>query len=322
MKGCKFMTNKKKTIPFIIVGALVAALAIGVVAVVSTSAASRLVRSNRGLTDLRVSNLAFNDGSDSGFAHFGKPGFPGRGGARDEYLAEALGISVEELHGAMENTRIEAIDQALEDGLITEAQAEALKENHRGLMGKLFGRRGLFPGMGGTIDHEALLAEELGITVEELQAARQGAADAAVQAAIESGELTQEQVAMMEARKALADYIDRKALMAKALGLTVDELQDALEDGHSFRNLIEESGLTAEELHTAMKAARDEVLKQALDDGVITQDQYDLLLSGDLGLRRGGFPGFDRKFGPGCGRRGGHGPFPFEPDTVDPTVDV
>src|SRR5690606_16339003 len=49
-------------------------------------------------------------------------------GAGKELLAEALGISVEELEAACEEVRQAVIAQAVEDGLITERQAERLRE--------------------------------------------------------------------------------------------------------------------------------------------------------------------------------------------------
>jgi len=48
------------------------------------------------------------------------------------------------------------------------------------------------PGFGGS-DMQALLAEELGISVEELESAQQAAFEAAVAAAVDAGTITQEQ---------------------------------------------------------------------------------------------------------------------------------
>jgi hypothetical protein len=48
------------------------------------------------------------------------------------------------------------------------------------------------PGFGGS-DMQALLAEELGISVEELEAAQQAAFEAAVAIAVDEGKITQEQ---------------------------------------------------------------------------------------------------------------------------------
>jgi hypothetical protein len=52
-------------------------------------------------------------------------GWGDRSGGHDELLAEALGISVEALQSAGEAATAAAIDQAVSEGLITEAQASA-----------------------------------------------------------------------------------------------------------------------------------------------------------------------------------------------------
>ena len=63
--------------------------------------------------------------------------------------------------------------------------------------------------------------------MEELNAARLQAKELALQAAIDSGQITQEQADWIKARAALAPYLDREALTAQALGLSVEELQAA-----------------------------------------------------------------------------------------------
>lgn len=233
------------------------------------------------------------------------PGFPGGDrrpgkGAENTYLAEALGITVDELQAATEAAWQNGIDQALEQGLLTEAQAEWLK-------GRSFGGRGRgsllgdWLGENNAMDMEALLAEELGITVEELQTARSEAAEASLQAAIDSGDLTQEQADLMRGRQALMGTIDRGALEAQALGMTVEELQTAHEEGKFIPELIEEQGLTQEEFQEALQTAYEQMINQAVTDGVITQAQADLLLSAQAQPGLGNPP-----FGPGGAPGGRH----------------
>jgi len=158
-------------------------------------------------------------------------------------------------------------------------------------------------GFGSDIDYEALLAEALGISVEELQAAQQQAYSAALDQAVENGDLTSEEADLMRAQQALKDYIDPEALQAEALGMTVEELQAAREEGKSMADLLEEQGLTAAEVRTALQAAYEDAIQQAVSDGVITQEQADLILSNGFGMR--GLPGLE-PFGRGGGH-GGHG---------------
>lgn len=158
------------------------------------------------------------------------------------------------------------------------------------------------PGFGDSGKYDAYLAEALGITVEELQAARAKAEQTMLEQAVADGEITAEQAAMIKAREALRSYIDREALTAKALGISVEELQAAREEGKSMQALIEELGLDADTVREAMQTAYEEAVQQAVEDGVITQAQADQFLSGDRGM--GGFGGGKPGFG---GRGSGHG---------------
>ena len=174
-----------------------------------------------------------------------------------------------------------------------------------------FGRMG--PGgpemFGGKIDREALLADALGITVEELQAAQDKAHEAAVQQAVDEGLITQDQADTMVAGYKLRNYVDRDAVMAKALGISVEELQAARDEGKPVAVIIYEQGLDPATLRTNMQSAYEETIQQAVADGVITQEQADKITAGagfgfgpdgfhgkgGFGGPRGGFGGFDLK---------------------------
>jgi hypothetical protein len=159
------------------------------------------------------------------------------------------------------------------------------------------------PGMfGGRIDREALLAEALGITVEELRAAQEQANTAAIQQALDEGLITQEEADAMLSRIKLRSYLDREALMAEALGITVEELQAARAEGKPLGVLIYELQLDPATVRTAMRTAYEEAIAQAVTDGVITQEQADQMLQRP-GFGPGG-PGGRGGFG---GHRGGFG---------------
>lgn len=156
------------------------------------------------------------------------------------------------------------------------------------------------PGFEGELNYDEFLAKELGISVTELQSARQAARQAMMQEAVDEGLITEEQYEMMQARAALAEYIDQEALTAQALGISVKELQAAREDGKSMRDLLDEQGLDMLDFRNNLKAAYQEAVQQAVADGVITQEQADQFLKVDFGGRlipgqggrpRGGFPG-------------------------------
>jgi ribosomal protein S20 len=167
-------------------------------------------------------------------------GVQGAAGQDIELLAEALGITVEELQAAQEAAHAAAIEQAVTDGLLTQEQADQ--------------------------DKGAFLAEALGITEEALQAAMADVRAARLTELVESGALTQEQVDLMIARQAVEQYIDREAL--------------------------------SETIQNAYQSA----VEQAVADGVITQAQADRLLQSQPAF---GFNGGPQGFG------GGHGSHRF-----------
>jgi hypothetical protein len=164
LKKGEFMEENKKwsIMPLIRTFAVILVLggiALGAMAFTSSEAA--------------IDNVAFldDDGENPDRPFFGKGDsrrFPGGhfagfsfGGELDydSFLADALGITVQELQDAHSEARAAMLRAAVEKGLITEDQVE-LMEARRNLMEH--------------IDHEALLAEALGINVEDLQKAREG----------------------------------------------------------------------------------------------------------------------------------------------------
>lgn len=81
-----------------------------------------------------------------------------------------------------------------------------------------------------------------------------------------------------------AGWMDRDAMremmhtaLADALGMSVDELEAALAEGVSPRQLIEEAGLNLDAIQAARQAARDQALAEAVADGRLTQEEADLL---------------------------------------------
>lgn len=185
-------------------------------------------------------------------------GGPMGGGAGDTYLAEALGITAAELQTAQQAANEAAIDQALAQGLITQAQADALKERS-GMFGRGF--HGFFGVGDSAIDMNALLAEALGVTIDELAAARVEAQKLALAAAVESGRITQEQADQVRAQQALKTY-------------------------------MQEQGFGDQ-----MRALYERFVQQAVQAGVITQEQADAILSNSG--RFGGMRGFDGFHGRG-----------------------
>ena len=171
------------------------------------------------------------------------------------------------------------------------------------------------------------LAEELNVDVETVFAAIEQAATDAINQAVADGDLTQEQadtiLTRMELKSLARQIVDKDvihAAIADALGVTVEELEAAREAG-TMRELVEASGLTRAELQEVATETRNQMIEQAVEDGTITQEQADELLESDG-------PGFGRGHGRGHGNGpGGRGPngggagFPRGPQQA-PAIDV
>ena len=143
-----------------------------------------------------------------------------RGGATNEELASALGITVDELTAAYEKANEAALAQAVKDGLITQAQADQLKTDGQAFP---FGGRwmGWLKQLG--IDYDALLANALGITTEKLQAAFTQAEDTRIDQAVSDGKLTQEQADLMKGQRALFANQSFKSAMQAAFEAAVKQ---------------------------------------------------------------------------------------------------
>lgn len=98
---------------------------------------------------------------------------------------------------------------------------------------------------------------------------------------------------------------------AGVLGLTPEELFTELHGGKTVAEVAEAQGVEVEELQEALSAAREEAMReridQAVEDGEMSQEQADWMLEGlDQGFLPG--PGLGRRFGGGR-MRGGPGRF-------------
>ncbi len=255
--------DRKKLITVLSLGALVVALAVGAVAYRSATAAAAAptAANNNSLSPM---DRGLGGGFRNGPA----------GNYTNEDLANALGITVDELNTAYQNANAAALKQAVEQGLITQAQADQLSAN-----GSAFPFGGRWDGWlsQNGVDYNALLAEALGISVDKLQAAYTQAYNARIDQAVTDGNLTQAQADLMKGQRAL--YADKN-------------------------------------FQSSMQTAFESAVNQAVTNGVITQAQADQILQNQasvgFGSLRdfGGLPGFGpsdggRGFGPHNGFGGG-----------------
>ncbi|GAB4580378.1 MAG: hypothetical protein Fur0022_31180 [Anaerolineales bacterium] len=115
----------------------------------------------------------------------------------------------------------------------------------------------------------------------------------------------------------LQPYVEEA--VAGILGLTVEELQAARDEGTRTVDLIEAAGLTVEEFRTALAEATPAIVEQALADGAITQEQADLILENGLRVFGCGGPG---KYGGGFGGFGLHGDGVLQPYVEEAAAEI
>ena len=219
--------SKRKIITVSILAALGIATAFGAVAYGSARAAGIISNTANTLSDIE--------------------GRGGRGfeGVTDEDVAAALGISVDELAAAHEEAKIAILEQAVADGLITQAQADDILSGDSSFLPARHWRVWLSDN---GLDYDTFLAEALGVSVDELQAARLEAFTTKINQAVADGTLTQERADLILGRFALA--------------------QDST-------------------FQSAMQTAFEAAVNQAVTSGVITQAQADQILANSSGTWMG-----------------------------------
>jgi len=178
------MEKRNKWTRIILIGALVAALALGAVVFVPQA--------------VRAQDDQPEDPTTLPMPRFKMPGIRGIGGPEgfgfggdidyDAYLAEALDITVEELQAARETARTKALEEAVEKGYITEEQVANMTARQAVMQ---------------NLDLEALkaqldaLKEEGADLRSEMKTAVQEALQAAVDQALAEGTITQDQADMI-----------------------------------------------------------------------------------------------------------------------------
>jgi hypothetical protein len=206
--------KRNTLISIVVLGTLAVAVAFGAVAYKSASAKT---------ITTAVNNFAALSGND--LINDADPDDGLGGGQNDEYLAKALGITVDELNAAYTKAQEAALVQAVEKGLITQTQADQLKSK-----GDVFPFGGRWAGWlsQNGIDFKALLADALGISAEQLDTALLQAFNARIDQAVADGKMTQEQADLAKGWHALQANSDYQGAMQAAFEAAVKQ---AVADG-------------------------------------------------------------------------------------------
>jgi len=185
------------------------------------------------------------------------------------------------------------------------------------------------------------IAEGAGVDPQEIVDAAVAEHEARLQAAVDAGRLTNEQMEQMfeDVREHVTDELDETHeprlfgggrfgaggllgrsdggswttmfdVVAEAVGLDPSGLFTELHEGKSVAEIAEEEGVELEEVQNAIEAARiegrKETIEEAVEDGRLSEEQGEWMLEG---LEEGYVPG-GRGFAPGqnCGPGGGFAP--------------
>jgi ribosomal protein S20 len=172
-------------------------------------------------------------------------------------VALAQGLSEEEARALFEEARASALEEAVAQGLIDEEQAERMLEHERGTG---HGRRGP--------DGER---PDVAISRAELHALMQPA-------------------------------------IAEALGMSVEELESQMEEYDGPMEVAIAQGLSEEEARTLLGEAHSAAIQEAVEQGLIDEEQAEHMQEHVRGGDPGGRgPGRDAPMQDGCGRRGRFG---------------
>ena len=133
------------------------------------------------------------------------------------------------------------------------------------------------------------LADRLGITVEELKEAREGALDDVLAEAVADGRLTQEQADRIKDHplRAAHGLLHRGAraianvfgAAAETLGMTTEELRTELKEGKSLAEIAGEEGVSTADLKSGITNEIEAQIEKAVAEGKLSQERADTILA-------------------------------------------
>lgn len=119
------------------------------------------------------------------------------------------------------------------------------------------------------------LAALLGVDQDKLVSAMQEARQQALEEAVQKGIITSQQAEKMKAGRMGAAWGQE---LASVLGMTPQELREALAAGKTLADLAAEKGLSTDQLKEQLVAKVKEKLDQAVAEGKMTRERADAVL--------------------------------------------
>ena len=216
---------------------------------------------------------------------------------------ELLGISEADYETARDEAAVAYNNELVAMGWIS--AEEAAEENEEGDWARI-GRGQYYSGI---LDKDVFIADSLGISLAEWEAAEDASYDARIAEKIEDGRLTADEAADKQAIHDFKASIDEDSVLAQALGISVAELDEARANNVTYSDLLDELGLTDDEVDAAEQAITAQLVEDAVADGSLTAEQAEQVLNGRDGHGHGG------KHGRGRGR-GNNDPEPSPTDNA------
>ena len=214
---------------------------------------------------------------------------------------ELLGITEAEYETARDEAAVSYNNELVAMGWIS--AEEAAEENDEGDWARI-GRGQYYSGI---LDKDVFIADSLGVSLAEWEEAEDASYAANIAEKIESGRLTAEEAADKQAIHDFKASIDEDSVLAQALGISVAELDEARADNVTYSDLLDELGLTDDEVDAAEEAITAQLVEDAVADGSLTAEQAEQVLNGRNGHGHGG------KHGRGNGRSNNE----LEPEPTD-----
>ena len=137
-----------------------------------------------------------------------------------------------------------------------------------------------------------LLADELGISVDELNEARLNARNAAIDELVDQGKLTAEQGEELKARdlgEGIKNRFGQRGKIAKAIvnvfqsaadivGVPVEELRERIAGGESLVEIAQSKGISEDKLKADLETKLTADINAAVANGTMNQERADALL--------------------------------------------
>ena len=194
---------------------------------------------------------------------------------------ELLGVTEEEYDLARDEAAVAYNNELVAMGWLSADEAADLNE------------RGRFANIGrgqyyDVLDKDVFIADALGMSVAELESAEAAADAAKLAERVEAGRLTEAEAADHAALDTFEATIDEDAVLAQSLGISNAELAAARADNLEYSDLLDQLGLSRDDVNDAEEAIYAELLANAVADGTLTAEQAAQFEDGCNGGRNGG----------------------------------